>query len=167
MGAGPGLLNGLGDVISGGKELYNKIYNALEGSSSDSDYGTSSGSYYGSGGSYDEGDFTDFSSFVSYNTNNNQTYNDGPRTEPDIYSESIAITCNVDPKIYCHKGVIKVVSRSNVKFSNAKEIVDKYVKDRVNFGFKIKRFEYDEHKEEIYVTLTKPGVKLVHTFDVI
>ena len=166
--AGPRLLNGLGDIISGGKQLYDKVYHALGGDSdSGNDYGISSGG----GGYYSDcdDDFNDFgSSFqISINNGNNSVVDDGPRTEPDIYSESIAITCNEDPKIYCHKGVIKVVSRSNINMRRGKETVNKYINDRVKYGFKIKRFEYDEDKEEIYVTLTKPGVKLVHTFDVI
>ena len=159
----PRLMNDLGDIISGGRELYNKIYHALGGNSGGGyDYYTQDCGYYNEDNSGDYGNIIQITT-----TTNNPVIDDGPRTEPDIYSESIAITCNEDPKIYCRKGVIKVVSRSNVNTSTAKEIVDKYINDRVQYGFKIKRFEFDEDREEIYVTLTRPGVKLIHTFDVI
>ena len=167
--AGPRLLGGLADVFSSGKQLYDKVYSALSGESgSGSDYGIPSGGY---GSSYSEDDdfseFNNFGNIFPFNDNNSVVEDDGPRTEPDIYSENIAITCNEDPKIYCRKGVIKVVSRSNINSTTAKKIVDTYIGDRVKYGFKIKRFEFDEDKEEIYVTLTKPGVKLIHTFDLI
>ena len=42
--SGPRLLNGLGDIISGGKELYEKIYHAMGGDNHDS-YDNSGGGY--------------------------------------------------------------------------------------------------------------------------